>query len=498
MTDTLEKVFSDFVSLAGAQLEKKNASRLKARMVYLNETIELRSKVDELEKAGEFDRLLNMTSSVFAIDGYHGKNKSMWAHAIKNFFRRSDFYLDIFEGKSVKTDSLVVKYREAFQRREIRRTYLVPLDGVRFGEQHMDCGSFQIQRFTSDELVAIFTNRGRRAFYEWTAVDADRLQEYWFLSVTKEVPARKLGFFDVDWSSFDRVEVKYTDYPMPVQDALQLLATHHWRAEWWKKSDPVEEKGWLGFKVPIVVHIDDDLLAYPSPAPDLSLFEPWTPVSGMVIDPETGDQVSEEIGEEPVFWIDLDERDTKVFKTMMQRLDPIANTVRAKKVDWPFMEVALGFLVKAFFSKGLEQLLWNITVLEALLGEKGQGVEGRLARRIASILGKKVEERKAIVKQFKELYEIRSDLVHGKPLKEVDQRHLLVARQLARQVVIWFFHYLHYIQTTVEARVPAVQLPTRDGLLTLLNLEDDRAALGAVLSSMPEEFPNVPEWGEQT
>ena len=497
MRDALELVFSNFVSLAGATLGKKEMSRLKARMVYLNESIELHSKIDELEKTREFQCLLDTTFSVFVVDGYHGKSKPFWEPAVRNFFRQSSCYIDIFEGRNVNTDSLMVKYREAFQRRQIKRTYLVPLDGVRFNEQHVACGFFHIQRFTPDELATLFNNRVRNEFYEWTKADVDRLQRYWFLSLTEELPSRKLRF-DIDWSSFDRVEVKYTNYPMPVEKAFQLLATYHWRAEWWKKSDPAEEKGCLGFNVPIVVHIDDDLLAYPGPAPDLSLFEPWTPISGMVMDPETGEQVNEEVGEEPVFWIDLGERETEMFKTMMQRLGPIANTVRAKKVDWPFVEVALGFLVKAFFSKGLEQLLWNITVLEALLGEKGQGVEGRLARRIALILGKTAEERKAIVKQFKELYEIRSDLVHGKPLKEVDQRHLLVARQLARQVVIWFFHYLYYIQTTVGARVPAVQLPTRDGLLMLLNLEDDRTALGVVLSSMPGEFPNIPEWGEQT
>lgn len=219
MTDTLEKAFFDFVSLAQTKLGKKDASRLKARMVYLNEKIELRSKGDELEKVREFDSLLNATFSVFAADGYHGKNKSIWTHAIKNFFRRSGLYLDIFDGKDVNPDSLVLKYIEAFQKRQAKRTYLVPLDGVRFGEQNIECGSFQIQRFTSEELANIFNNRVRMAFYEWTEVSIDRLQEYWFLSVTREVPATKLRFH-VDWSSVNRIEVKYTDYPIPVQEAL--------------------------------------------------------------------------------------------------------------------------------------------------------------------------------------------------------------------------------------------------------------------------------------
>jgi hypothetical protein len=216
----------------------------------------------------------------------------------------------------------------------------------------------------------------------------------------------------------------------------------------------------------------------------------------MVIDPETGELVSEEIGEEPVFWINLDERETEVFKTMMQRLDPIASTVRARRDNWPFVEVALGFFVKAFFSKGLEQLLWHITVLEALLGKKGQGIEERLAPRLASILGRTVEEVRDIKKQFLELYEFRSDLVHGRPFrKTVDRKHLLIARQLTRRAVIWFLRYLHHIETTVATQVPPLEPPSRDGLLMLLDLEHDRSgSLGTVLNSLPREFPGVPDW----
>jgi hypothetical protein len=35
--------------------------------------------------------------------------------------------------------------------------------------------------------------------------------------------------------------------------------------------------------------------------------------------------------------------------------------------EWDFLNHALGYLVKAYFSDGLEQLLWHMTVLDALL-----------------------------------------------------------------------------------------------------------------------------------
>ena len=82
----------------------------------------------------------------------------------------------------------------------------------------------------------------------------------------------------------------------------------------------------------------------------------------------------------------------------------------------------MGYFVKAFFTdsfeKGLEQLLWNITALEALLGEKNDDLTESLARRISTILGTTKKEKKKIKKQFKELYNFRCALVHGIHFKE--------------------------------------------------------------------------------
>lgn len=41
--------------------------------------------------------------------------------------------------------------------------------------------------------------------------------------------------------------------------------------------------------------------------------------------------------------------------------------------QWHFIEIAWGYFIKAYFADGLEQLLWHITTLEALLGEKRRG-----------------------------------------------------------------------------------------------------------------------------
>ncbi len=53
-------------------------------------------------------------------------------------------------------------------------------------------------------------------------------------------------------------------------------------------------------------------------------------------------------------------------------------------------------LVKAFFAEGLEQLLWHITAIDALLGEDASGLKEKLARRTASILGKTEDEKEIV------------------------------------------------------------------------------------------------------
>jgi hypothetical protein len=122
-----------------------------------------------------------------------------------------------------------------------------------------------------------------------------------------------------------------------------------------------------------------------------------------------------------------------------------------EKSGWHFFETALNMLVKAFFTDELEQLLWHITAIDALLGEKGDVTE-KLARRVASILGKTEDQQTKLKDSFKELYNFRSALVHGKRFDDedpVDVGHLRKARDFARQTFIWFLDILITIQNGI-------------------------------------------------
>jgi len=135
--------------------------------------------------------------------------------------------------------------------------------------------------------------------------------------------------------------------------------------------------------------------------------------------------------------------------------------------------------------------LWNITVLDCLLGEKGE-VTQTLKRRVGNILGTTEKERKEIRKQFGELYDFRSELVHGNAFKKKAQHHHLAqARNFARRVISWFVDYLLWVDNDFRQReISYEQYPRRDELLAVLDF--DKASfnrLNRFIGRLPATFP---------
>src|ERR1035441_5315342 len=78
-----------------------------------------------------------------------------------------------------------------------------------------------------------------------------------------------------------------------------------------------------------------------------------------------------------------------------------------------FIDTALGFLLRGLLANGADQVLWNIAAIEAVFGEKVEGLVRLLKSRVSRVLGHNERERKEISKRFDALYAFRSDLVHG-------------------------------------------------------------------------------------
>ncbi len=164
------------------------------------------------------------------------------------------------------------------------------------------------------------------------------------------------------------------------------------------------------------------------------------------------------------------------------------------------MDTAMRFLVKDFLTPGLETLLWYTSVIETLFGEKTEGgLTSLLCQRLARALGRTKEERKEIARKFREVYDVRSKLVHGSTEiagSEIEYQTLINARNLSCQAIIWMMHYLDYVLTTTPC---GCQLPSREDLLRVFELDVSARSAGAeLLRNLPEGFPSVPSWSDRT
>jgi len=153
---------------------------------------------------------------------------------------------------------------------------------------------------------------------------------------------------------------------------------------------------------------------------------------------------------------------------------------------------------KRLVSDGLEQLLWHITAIEAAaIGENVKGgLSELLKRRAAAILGQTAKSRTEFRKRFTDLYNFRSDLVHGNAKlaqQAIDYGHLSEARDYARCIVLWVLQLLACVArgfSNVSAGIP-----TRSDLLKVIDLDfEERSRLGRIFQMLPDGFPRVPSW----
>ena len=284
----------------------------------------------------------------------------------------------------------------------------------------------------------------------------------------------------------------YTSFPAPIERALDTFCLFEWQADMLDRfsarkgeGSKTKSTGWMGPEIPFVIRVTDNLLESPTPSPDTSILcrEPIYSQEG------------EEVGERPCIHTHFGEEEAANFERFMSTAQHLVDLAKSREACWPFLHIAFGNLRKAFFAEGLDQLLWHITALEALLGEKGEGVTARLANRVSHILGGTEREQKEIRKEFKALYEFRSDLVHGNALpKNTSKAHLHTARELARRSLYWFLNYLACVAGEGE---DCAALPPREDLLRLIDFSArSRAHLASMLTRVPADFPHADGWND--
>jgi hypothetical protein len=451
----------------------------------------LRGVVEDLETGAEFKELVAEVRLAFSADEYHGRDEALWAFALRTFLRRSGYYLDLSEGKTLAHEDVIRRLADACRRQSKQVTYLAPMEYLYLGCDLMTFKRFMIRRFQKAELEGMLQQSVNEVFYPWAYVrDVGKLTWYSMIVVSEAEPMDRVASLGAGLAELGKITLRYTRYP-GIASALQHLTLVDWEAPRAQGPGhtPAEWEQWERFSVPFVMRLTDDLLSAPAQAPDLSIL-----TTEPVFNPYTG----EEEGERPSSSIHLNEKESEGLRSYLERIEDLLERVMPHSATWPFFERAQGFVTKAFFTYELEQLLWHMAALEALLGENREGITDRIARRIGSILGPTAAEQKAIRKQFKELYDFRSDLVHGDEFgKQIWEGHLRDARNLTRRVMLWFLHLMASIEPQVLPGERPAALPNREELLLLLDLESSaRARVSGLLTGVPAGFPHVTSWIE--
>ncbi len=231
--------------------------------------------------------------------------------------------------------------------------------------------------------------------------------------------------------------------------------------------------------MPFVISVPANPLEWPRRAPDTSVLNRIDD-----IDAPTG-----ETFDHPNFQVHWDVAKTDEFERLVTGALRAIGGIRPHQQEWAFMDIALKFLGRAFMSEGIESLLWNMTAVDALLGEDKRGTKARLSGRVGKILGEPQRVR------FEALYEIRSDLVHGNAefKHRVLLEHLGSARELARLVVLWILRYLGCVAEATQQC--SLHVPTRVELLAILDGNQvTRGKWACVTAALPGSFPRVKEW----
>jgi hypothetical protein len=471
-SDNLKVAFDNYIKAIRSVLDMTNKS-LKAngrlRLVVDKGKSALKDKINELENGSEFRQLVTVTKASFYDSGMLG-GKASCIFLVKNFFRRSSYYLDTIYGKSGKDTEIFKKFINAFEDESIT-TYLAPMSYVSFAETIMSFDNFTIKKFSKDELQRMFLSQNKinEIFYPWAVIDIKEaisnrlLYKYWFIEVKEINKPKILRKRIINMDEVGRIKIRNI-YPI-LQSALKRLSLFDWQIPQTPRSN--------GFYIPFIFKVETNLLVTPASAPDFSLLE-----MEEKYDPSSGESWGMDIILDSI----LDEHQTAIFKTFIKKNTEIISGIKEKERGWEFIEIAFNFINKAFFSGGIEQLLWHITTIETLLGQKGEKIEKTISNRLSLISGSEV-----VGKQFRELYDFRCNIVHGnkKMIKDyIEVEHLVMARSLARSTLDWFLKILNRLLSLGEE-------PSRKNLIKLIDNKIDTDYLIKVREKLPKKFPNV-------
>lgn len=321
-----------------------------------------------------------------------------------------------------------------FQRSTIRRRYLCPLD-MADDLPPLQFGNAKMGRFTAAELECLFDAPRLERCFPYIRLDVLRLSQFHWLVIEEDVSVRgesgnrQFSFLDFPINKDPGEIVPHGGrFPAAVERALFLLLLAPWEA--WSEMPEVD---WRGFQIPWIYTLDDDLCTFPAPPPAPKRLS-WEPYQHQV-------DHDEWVESERPLWL----RTFATAEDIRQDLDScwaklqVPSTLNSDLFSTPVEH----FLVRAFLSDGIDEVMAHLIVIEAAFGTEAdhkkklrlpgdsyaESATRRVAARLSAAIGKP-----GAAKEYLDLYDMRCTYIHGRHEgRIISTQQRVLARRLARE-----------------------------------------------------------------
>ncbi len=346
---------------------------------------------------------------------------SVLSRALQNFFRWNG--APWFGDRTPEAAETAESLHRAFLRKSVRRTYLVPLDRLSLEDRSGDrteevtsirFGPNEIVRLDDDDLTRRVPVDALARFGTRYQFPTAELSGFMWLATGLTEPAGPierrtwLGRLNAAWVELDTVELFRSTYPTPVENALCVLLLIFLK-------DP-RDTPWQPFHIPWTFSFTDD------------------PFSDPVAPPNPSSLSRQVVGDEYDHFEVPDQSEIFEFGTcqhdaLQQRWNDLETILaRTDTASTSFHPLTRHFFVKALSEYGVDEIISNLSCLEATLQFEQEKQRTKLTQRFAHLVG---DEQAA--QWLESTYRLRNDYLHS--LADPHQRLTWTVLARARWIV---------------------------------------------------------------
>ncbi len=314
------------------------------------------------------------------------------------------------------------------------RVHLMPLD-LADGLPRACFGNAVVGRLTKDELAELVDLDRMERVHPGKSFDLDEFSQFQWLVVREQVSIRRgpegreLFRFSFDpKQDYGRIEPHRGKYPEAVETALFWLALAPW--EIWSDAPHIE---WRGMQIPWLYSVDHDLFSTMKRPPSSDTLT-W---EDRIAHDAEGRSV--DISQPVAMWLRDGSADA-LTEHFAGRAQAIAQLPQLQLFQTPVAH----FFCRAFLTDGIDEFMSHLLAIEAALGlpldykrksSSGVGTHDKLGatERVCARLVALLDEQ--ATSDYRELFELRSEFLHGRSMQAIPALLRVRARTLARRVV---------------------------------------------------------------